>query len=66
MEDVIENNKTGVLVETNSSDAFAQKIIELEQNRDLGEKVGLAGQKNIILNYTLEKMATKFNEALNF
>jgi glycosyltransferase involved in cell wall biosynthesis len=53
-------------VETNSSDAFAQKIIELEQNRDLGEKVGLAGQKNIILNYTLEKMAQKFNEALNF
>jgi glycosyltransferase involved in cell wall biosynthesis len=65
MEDIIENNKTGVLVETNTGDAFAQKIIELEQNRDLGEKIGLTGQKNTIMNYTLEKMATKFYNVLN-
>ena len=62
--DVVENRKTGLLVEEGDINAMAQAIIELVSNRDILETYGMMGRIKIEQDYTMEKHIQKLNAIL--
>lgn len=56
---LIENGKTGMLVEPEDSDALADVIIELFQDRTRLKEIGLAGREFIMQHYSSDKMIDK-------
>ena len=53
--EIIDNDKTGFIVEKNSPDQIAEKLEVLIKNSDLRNKMGKAGRKKFIENYTIDK-----------
>ncbi len=54
------NNKTGFLV--NSPQEMAQKMLYLEENPDIAEKMGKAGRKHVLKNYTWKMFLNKIEK----
>lgn len=51
MADIIENNKTGVLIRQNSPKEIAQAIIMLKRDHKLRKEIAINGHKHILKNY---------------
>ena len=62
--DVVENGKTGLLVEEHDVQGMAECMIQLLQNPDLGRELGFNGKKYIRANFSLEKHINVLNELL--
>lgn len=60
--EVIENNKTGLIVESKNVDNIAKALIKLIENKELRESFGENARKRIIDNFTEEKMIENFKE----
>ncbi len=58
--DLIKDGKNGFLVESHNSEALAEKIEELMQNKDLREKFGKAGREWVSKNYEWNDGIKKF------
>lgn len=58
--DLIKDGKNGFLVESHNSEALAEKIEELMQNKDLREKFGKAGREWVSKNYEWNNGIKKF------
>ena len=52
--EIVENNKTGFLVEKKNPEELANKIEFLINNQDLRIKMGVAGKEKFYNQYTLE------------
>jgi glycosyltransferase involved in cell wall biosynthesis len=61
--ELIEEGRTGFLVEPWDWEALAQRIVRLLQHRDLAAQMGRAGREKVQAAYTLERMVQD-NEAL--
>ena len=55
-DEICRENETGFLVRTGDIDSAAQKILLLAQRPELRNKLGAAGQKFVIENFSVEKM----------
>ncbi|VAX35110.1 hypothetical protein MNBD_UNCLBAC01-2080 [hydrothermal vent metagenome] len=56
---LIEDGKTGVLVDSENSKILAEAIIDLLQHRDKQKKIGLAAREHALKNYSAEVMVDK-------
>ncbi|MBL7197501.1 MAG: glycosyltransferase, partial [Candidatus Omnitrophica bacterium] len=54
--EVIENNKTGILVPPKNSTAIADAIAELLGNKNEARKLGEAAYLSVVNNYTVDKL----------
>ena len=52
--EVIENNKTGLLIESNNSNELSKALLKLRNNRDLRTHLGSEGRKLILERYKWE------------
>jgi len=59
--ELIEEGKTGWLVEPKNSKMLADKINYVLNHPELAEKVGVAGAKHIAINFSLEKMGHSYD-----
>lgn len=59
LEDLIMENKTGSLIESDNSEMLARQIIKLHQDKKLRAYLGKNGQERIKTLFTLDKMAEK-------
>lgn len=64
MPEIIENNKTGFIVEPNNPDALAEKMILLLQNEELMKQMGEAGYARLKERYNWDDVAEKINHSL--
>lgn len=64
LEDIIQNNKNGILTEMDNSDILAQHIINLEQNRNLRTRLGQQGKTIISQYFSLDRMTEQFIEVI--
>lgn len=66
--EIVKHNKTGLLVEVNSSKEIAKAVLKVFSNNDLRKKLGENAFEDIRENLTLEKMVDKtlgiYNEAI--
>lgn len=66
--EIIENEKTGFLVEPNDSNQLAEKIISLLNDENLMKKMGNAGRKRVEELFTwdkvVERMSVEFNKLI--
>ena len=53
--DVVINNETGLLVEEQDINGMANNMIRILSEKGLAEKLGLAGRKRILENFSMEK-----------
>ena len=67
--DVVINNETGFLVEENDVDGMAERMIKLLEEDGVAKKMGEAGRKRILENFTMERhlktIDTLIKESLN-
>ena len=67
--EIIENNKTGLIVESRNIQQTANAIERLVLDKALGETLGRNGRKNVIEKYNwennLEQVITIYNEVLS-
>ncbi len=63
-EDLILDNKTGLLTKINNSENLSQKIIELYKNKRLREHLGKEAKNLVDQDFQLDKMINKFNKIL--
>lgn len=63
--DLIESQKTGVLVPVADSDAIAKNLIELIENPQKRERLGQAAFEEIKKNYSIEVVSGKVTDLLN-
>jgi len=63
-EDLILEDKAGVLVEAGKSEILAQKIIELYKNKRLCSNLSKNAKELAESNFTLERMAQAMEEIL--
>ncbi len=63
-EDLIENDRSGLITETGGSEALAGQIIRLKQDRRLAQKLGQAARERVEKNFQLEKTVAAFKEIL--
>ena len=61
MESVIDG-ETGFLVEPNSVNALAEKILYFDQNKQVAESMGITGRKNVETMFSWEKAAEQLLE----
>jgi len=64
-EDIIQINKTGLLVEANNSEILARQIISLQQNNTLRFQLGKNAREQVKENFIIEKMTNEFCQILN-
>ena len=57
---IIEQGKTGILLDKNNSDDLALAIINLFKNKKNRQKLGKAGQEQVVNNFSVEKMVEQF------
>lgn len=62
IEDVVKDEKTGILVPPNSASALAEAMIRLGQNKEFRESLGLAGREYTSENLSREAIAKKFHD----
>lgn len=60
--DIVDNMKTGILVEMGNSDEMANAILKLLENTQLSKKMGVEGQKRATQYFNKEKYAGLINE----
>lgn len=58
--ELVLDGETGILVERGNYKNFAQAIIRILQMNDLKTKMGIAGEKRVIENFTFEKMVDAY------
>ncbi|WP_180235439.1 glycosyltransferase family 4 protein [Bacillus cereus] len=63
LEELVQDGKTGFLIEKGNKKMLREKITLLMENSELREQMGLSGRKSYIENFTFEKMV---NETLAF
>jgi glycosyltransferase involved in cell wall biosynthesis len=63
--EVIENNKTGLIVESKNIDALSEALIRLISNKELREKFGKNARQRVLENFTEEKMINEFENLFN-
>ena len=61
MESVVDG-ETGFLVEPNSANALAEKILYFDQNEQVAESMGIAGRKNVETMFSWEKATEQLLE----
>lgn len=59
IQEIISNNKNGILVKPKSPDSIAKAIIELLTDKKKAKKLGEAAYKKVIKHYTLEGTVSK-------
>ncbi|MBU4375061.1 glycosyltransferase family 4 protein [Patescibacteria group bacterium] len=64
LEDIILENKNGILIDTSNSEMLAQAIIKLQQNRQLRLRLGKEAKEQIDKNFSISLMAEKFEKLL--
>ncbi|MHA1488858.1 MAG: glycosyltransferase family 4 protein [Promethearchaeota archaeon] len=57
--EVIQNDVNGFLVEFDNPWDIAEKVVKLLKRKKLGKRIGLAGKKKVVNNYTWEIIANK-------
>lgn len=62
--DVIENGRTGILVEPGNVQALGEAILELLGNADLRKKLGRAGEKHVKQNYGIDRMCEQYENLM--
>ena len=62
--EIIENNKTGYLVEKFDVNQYAEKLEYLINNTDVREKFGMEGKKRVIENFSQEKSINELEKQL--
>ena len=60
--EVIENNKTGFVVEAKNINAISEALIKLIANKELREKFGKNARVRVLENFTEEKMIEEFEK----
>lgn len=63
--EVIEDNKTGLIVESKNIDAISEALIKLIENKELREKFGKNARIKVLENFTEEKMINEFENLFN-
>lgn len=58
--ELIQSEKTGILVEVGNVNAIADGICKLIENPEMAKKIGLAGQEKVINSYSMKKIALKW------
>ncbi len=66
IKDVVVHNHTGFLVEEGDVDAMATYMIDLLKDPLLAKKMGEAGEKNILENYTMSKSIGNLKKILKY
>jgi len=64
--EIIENNKTGILVEPKNPLQLAEKIIYLLENEGLAQDYSLKAREKLEKEFQLKKMIEKTNELYKF
>jgi glycosyltransferase involved in cell wall biosynthesis len=68
--EAVRNGETGLLVEPKNTYALAEALVKLLSDNTLNEKMGLAGRKFVIENFTWDicarRMLSVYREALTF
>jgi glycosyltransferase involved in cell wall biosynthesis len=57
--ELVDEGKTGLLVERGNSEALAEAILCLLKDENLCQEMGKAGRKKVIENFTWERIAAK-------
>jgi glycosyltransferase involved in cell wall biosynthesis len=57
MPEIVENGSTGFIVPTNDTPALAEAMIRLLRDEDLRRRMGRAGRRRILQQFTEERMA---------
>ncbi|MBI2634899.1 glycosyltransferase family 4 protein, partial [Candidatus Peregrinibacteria bacterium] len=60
--EIIENNKTGLLVEPENSEALTSALLQLIGDQKLREQFATAGEKTVLENFDAEQMAQKYEK----
>ncbi len=60
--EIIENNKTGYLVEYPKNEEFANKVFQLATNPDLLKEIGSAGRQSVIDRFLIEDRTKEFEQ----
>ena len=63
--ELVKNGETGILTEINNLSQLKMAIIKILIDKELEKKMGLAGYKNILRNYTWETITEKINKVYN-
>lgn len=60
VEEVVINNETGILVKSEDEDELKEAMIKLGRDKNLRERLGVAGRRHIMENFSHQKVAQKF------
>jgi len=63
--DVVENEKTGLLVPENDIEAMADAMIKMAKDRHLAKEFGLNGKEKITSKYTMDKHLAIINQIIS-
>ncbi len=64
--EVVENNKTGFVVEAKNIDKIAKALIKLIKNKELRKEFGKNARERILNNFTEEKMIKEFEKIFTY
>ena len=64
IKDIVEENKTGFLIEKNNNEELAQKIIKLYKNKLLCSKLGEEGKKKVETYFKIDKTVDELTKIL--
>jgi glycosyltransferase involved in cell wall biosynthesis len=64
LEYLIDDNKNGILIDTNNSDNIAAQIIRIQQNKHLRNQLNISAKETIDNYFKLDKMVKNFNKIL--
>jgi glycosyltransferase involved in cell wall biosynthesis len=65
LEDMVVENRTGILIDFDNPEMLSRLIIKLEQNINWRRDLGKNAKERIIADFTLEKMADNLNKIIN-
>lgn len=63
--DIIEDGKTGFIVERRNPEQLAEKIEKLLKEKDLCHQMGLAGRYKFLKEFTIKRFEQRMSEILN-
>lgn len=63
--EIVDNNKNGLLAKVGDKQDLADKITELLDNKRLAQKLAIAGQKKFVANYQIQNVAKKYLKEIN-
>jgi glycosyltransferase involved in cell wall biosynthesis len=62
LKEVVKDGETGIVVKSENIESICQSILKLSNNSDLRNRMGQAGRKRVIQNFTIEKMIDGFED----